>query len=231
MCKTKKSERINDETVKEICNYLANTNLSRKEIADLTGTTVDVVHQIQSKRTHTDITTQYDFDTTLRRGRKLSDDDIDKIVDLLRSGVSTRKVAERFGVTKTVIQRIKQGNNYKNINDSFISPNEDIFNDADTIKYMSKGRNTNIAVTKDGRLFSVNTHKEIKPNKNTGMVIITCDDGTKFTKSADRIFGEAFFDLQQSESIEHIDDDKDNYSIDNLRVISFRDKLRKSHIK
>lgn len=224
-----KVKDVSDDTIIEICNLLANTSLSRKEIADMTGVTPEFVHRVRAKRVRPDITDQYTFDGSIRRGRKISNDDIDDILNDLNNGESTRSIANKYGVSKTIIQRIKQGAIYKNCGSGNVTVNSDIFDDPDTVCYRSKGRDTNIVVTPKGKIYSSKTRKEITSHMKTGSVQVLCDDGTTFSKSVDRIMGEVFLNLQSDQAIEHIDHDKTNYSVNNLKVIPMSEKLRKSH--
>lgn len=224
---TKERLHVSDETIKQICEYLANTDYSREEIAKLTNTTVEYVHAIRSKRIRLDIVQGYNFDPTKRKGRKLSETDVKEIVELLTNGLSTRKIADMYNVSKNTIQRIRDGQTYQNYDSKFTEVKKsEMPDDEDIVEYECNGLPTNILVSSAGKVYSKNTHKPISINSTTGLVMITRADGVKFTKHMDRIMGTCFLNINPDQYIIHINNDPNDFSLDNLKIVNLKQKLK-----
>lgn len=226
---TKERLQVSDETIKQICEYLANTNYSHEEIARLTHTSVEYVHAIRSKRMRLDIVRNYNFDPTARKGRKLTEEDVKEIVDLLTSGLSTRKIADMYKVSKNTIQRIREGRTYQEYDAKFTEVKKPNAIGEDVVEYECNGLPTNILVSATGKVYSKNTHEPISVNVNTGHVMITRADGVKFTKHMDRIMGECFLHITPDQYIIHINNNPNDFNLDNLQIVSLKQKLKRAN--
>lgn len=73
-----------------------------------------------------------------------------------------------------------------------------------------------------GRVWSEKSHKWLKPglNKKGYFMVSLCHDGEYFTKKIHRLVAEAFIpnnDPKQNDTVDHIDGDKTNNEVSNLR--------------
>ena len=106
------ASRLNDEQVRQIHCLLTESLLSLREIAEEFGVTQSTIAAIQHGATWRHLLPEPPPDLTRRNvQRKLTDAEVAEIRELLVDGEMLQyEIAERYGVTESMVSRIKHGN-------------------------------------------------------------------------------------------------------------------------
>lgn len=83
-------------------------------------------------------------------------------------------------------------------------------------------------VSDDGRLFSLRSNKEIKPNsdKNGYLYYVLCVDGVRKTIKAHRLVAMAFIpNPEHKPTVDHINTDVKDNRVDNLRWATYKEQM------
>ena len=83
-----------------------------------------------------------------------------------------------------------------------------------------------------GNIYSIKSKKYLKPkiDKDGYLTIHLCKNGKNYYKSIHRLLAETFIENNNyNNSIDHIDNDKTNNNLDNLRWLSLSDNVAKAN--
>lgn len=106
--------KLDEEKVEEICKMLMYESV--KNIANKFDVTDKLIYQIRSHEIWTDITEKYTFSKL----RKLDENQVTEICELLKLGYSTKDISEIYQVNKTTIDDIKYKKSWKNVTEHLL---------------------------------------------------------------------------------------------------------------
>ncbi len=115
---------LTDEDIRAIRNFAYGSELTRQQIADRFGIVRSTVNDIISGRTWTHVDPDWKPPESKSRGiahpnSKLTEDDIREIRELASEGLSQRKIAKQFGVTRGTIEPILKGETWTHVDPSW----------------------------------------------------------------------------------------------------------------
>lgn len=109
--------RLTTEEVHQICRLFEENQLSNSQIAKQFDCSQETVRDIREGRTWKHISSGYEFNPDnpgghpgakgMRNTAKISEEDVARIYDLLRSGIPPKRVSEITGVSYTTVKKIK----------------------------------------------------------------------------------------------------------------------------
>lgn len=92
---------ISDEDVRRVCELLIENKLSARQIAEIVGTSVDTVHSINTGKTHTRISKEYNLQS--RKISTLTEDQIKSVCLYYQNTTDLRKQMLKFDYIKSAL--------------------------------------------------------------------------------------------------------------------------------
>jgi len=109
-----------ESQIRHACELLQAGDLSRKEIADITGVCGDTLYKLRVGRSWKHVACDYDLKPPSKISKRLPESKIAEICAGLNSGKTGTQIAKETGVTKYVVSGIKRGYNYSCISKKYL---------------------------------------------------------------------------------------------------------------
>ena len=122
-----RSKFIDDHTVHEICQMIVD-GYGNTDIAIKYGLSKNTISAIRHRKTHKNITNQYNMKSRVIKDDKL----IHKICGLIQDGLCNTDIADVCNVSVQIVSRIRCGISYKKIGKKYVMSRRDIGNRIDS---------------------------------------------------------------------------------------------------
>lgn len=104
---------ISEDMAQNIINDLLLNKYTMQEIADNNRVSITIVENIKYKKTWKHLTKNISFNKS--NGKKLTENDVIEIKNLLASGMTNIKIARLFNISKSTVSSIKNNKTWKHI--------------------------------------------------------------------------------------------------------------------
>lgn len=114
----RKCRSLSNDQARKICEMLVE-KYSYQQIADELNISKGIVASIGQRECYTDISKDYDFEIINTKASKLSTEDVHKVCQMLKDGISAVTIAETFKVSKDTIYSITSHRSHKDISKQY----------------------------------------------------------------------------------------------------------------
>lgn len=116
------SNKFSEDQIREVCRLLQDTDLFISKVAEATSVSETTCRGIYYGKKWQHIAKDYVFDRNKRkRGRgSLNEDQIREVCRLVNSGLGTKDISEKLGISYDKISKIKNKNTYTRITSQYL---------------------------------------------------------------------------------------------------------------
>ena len=111
---------LSQSQVEHVCQLLQDTNLTGKQIRDVTGVCDTVVSKIKRGVAWRHASKNYQIKKPKKISQHIEDSKVIEICKLLNTGIPCTHIAEEVGVNKHVVYHIKSGRSYSEISKKYL---------------------------------------------------------------------------------------------------------------
>jgi hypothetical protein len=98
---------LTEDVVHKICSLIQDS-FRNKDIAEILNVPLGRIAEIRNRSCYPDISSEYDFDNILPSRRRISDEKLIGICEMLSNGSTYKQIKEKLGCSSATISRVRK---------------------------------------------------------------------------------------------------------------------------